>query len=151
MAKAKQAAWVRLVREPLTPLEQARLPRKVTSPDDVVQFMSERVEQALVEIFWVLYLNTRSRIVGCEEVTRGLLNSSLVHPREVFRGAIAAGAAAIIVAHNHPSGDPEPSAEDKLVTRQLVAAGKLLDIPVYDHLILCPNGQHISLLALGVL
>ena len=66
----------------------------------------------------------------------GILNSSLVHPREVFRLAIAFGAAGIIVAHNHPSGDPTPSADDRAITRQLVDAGRLLDIPVYDHLIL---------------
>jgi len=69
-------------------------------------------------------------------VTRGLLNSSLVHPREVFRAAIAEAAAGIIVVHNHPSGDPTPSAEDRAVTQQLAAAGRLLDLPLYDHVII---------------
>ena len=69
-------------------------------------------------------------------ITRGLLNSSLVHPREVFRAAIAEAAAGIILVHNHPSGDPTPSADDQAVTRQLVAAGELLDLPVYDHVII---------------
>ena len=69
-------------------------------------------------------------------VTRGLLNSSLVHPREVFRAAIAEAAAGIIVVHNHPSGDPTPSAEDRAVTRQLAEAGRLLDLPLYDHVII---------------
>jgi DNA repair protein RadC len=69
-------------------------------------------------------------------VTRGLLNSSLVHPREVFRPAIAEAAAGIIVVHNHPSGDPTPSPEDRAVTRQLVEAGRLLDLPLYDHVII---------------
>src|SRR3989442_1556272 len=67
---------------------------------------------------------------------RGIVNSSLIHPREVFRSAILAGAAGIIVAHNHPSGDPTPSADDRSVTRQMVEAGRLLDLPVYDHVIL---------------
>jgi DNA repair protein RadC len=68
-------------------------------------------------------------------ITRGILNSSLVHPREVFRPAIAEAAAGIIVVHNHPSGDPTPSPQDREVTRQLVSAGQLLDLPVYDHII----------------
>src|SRR5439155_386824 len=68
-------------------------------------------------------------------ITRGILNSSLVHPREVFRAAIAEAAAGIIVVHNHPSGDPTPSADDRAVTRQLVDAGRLLDLPVHDHVI----------------
>jgi DNA repair protein RadC len=69
-------------------------------------------------------------------VTRGTLTSSLVHPREVFRAAILAGAAGIILVHNHPSGDPTPSADDRAVTRQMVDAGRLLGVPVYDHVIL---------------
>ena len=83
-----------------------------------------------------LIANSQSRVIAIQEVTRGILNSSLVHPREVFRLAIAFGAAGIIVAHNHPSGDPTPSADDRAITRQLVDAGRLLDIPVYDHLVL---------------
>jgi DNA repair protein RadC len=87
-------------------------------------------------VFYVIALNSQSRVIAIQEVTRGILNSSLVHPREVFRLAIAFGAAGIIVAHNHPSGDPTPSADDRAITRQLVDAGRLLDIPVYDHLVL---------------
>jgi DNA repair protein RadC len=68
-------------------------------------------------------------------ITRGLLNSSLVHPREVFRAAIAEAAAGIIVVHNHPSGEPTPSPEDCAATRQLAEAGRLLDLPLYDHVI----------------
>jgi DNA repair protein RadC len=83
-------------------------------------------------------------------VSRGLLNSSLVHPREVFRPAIAEAAAGIIVVHNHPSGDPTPSAEDRAVTRQLVAAGRLLDVPVYDHVILAGD-RFVSFVATGLL
>ena len=89
-----------------------------------------------VEEFHLLALDTQSQVLREVLVTRGLLNSSLVHPREVFRAAIAEAAAGIIVVHNHPSGDPTPSAEDRAVTRQLVAAGRLLDLPVYDHVIM---------------
>jgi DNA repair protein RadC len=88
-----------------------------------------------VEEFHLLALDTQSQVIREVLVTRGILNSSLVHPREVFRPAIAEAAAGIIVVHNHPSGDPTPSAEDRAVTRQLVAAGQLLDLPVYDHVI----------------
>ena len=98
--------------------------------------MRERAGRELVEVFYVIALNSRSRVVASQEVTREILNSSLVHPREVFRLAIAFGAAGVIVAHNHPSGDPTPSADDRAITRQLVDAGRLLDIPVYDHLVL---------------
>ena len=84
----------------------------------------------------VVSLGSQSQVRAIEELTRGILNSSLIHPREVFRSAILAGAAGIIVAHNHPSGDPTPSADDRSVTRQMVDAGRLLDLPVYDHVIL---------------
>jgi len=83
-------------------------------------------------------------------VTRGILNSSLVHPREVFREAIAERAAAIILVHNHPSGDPTPSADDRAVTAQLVAAGRLLDIPVHDHIIV-GRGRYASFAEAGLL
>jgi DNA repair protein RadC len=69
-------------------------------------------------------------------VTRGVLDDSIVHPREVFREAIAERAAAVILVHNHPSGDPTPSADDRTATEQLVAAGRLLDIPVHDHIVI---------------
>jgi DNA repair protein RadC len=83
-------------------------------------------------------------------VTRGLLNSSLVHPREVFRAAIAEAAAGIIVVHNHPSGDPTPSTEDRTITRQLAEAGRLLDLPLYDHVVIAGD-RFISFAAAGLL
>ena len=85
-------------------------------------------------------------------ITRGILNSSLVHPREVFRAAIAEAAAGIIVVHNHPSGDPTPSADDRAVTRQLVDAGRLLDVPVYDHVVIGGGGErYVSFAEAGLL
>jgi DNA repair protein RadC len=83
-------------------------------------------------------------------ITRGLLNSSLVHPREVFRAAIAEAAAGIIVVHNHPSGDPTPSAEDRTVTRQLAEAGRLLDLPLYDHVVI-GGDRYLSFATAGLL
>ena len=83
-------------------------------------------------------------------ITRGILNTSLVHPREVFREAIAERACAVILVHNHPSGDPTPSHEDTRVTAQLVAAGRLLDIPVHDHVIV-GRGRYVSFAESGLL
>jgi DNA repair protein RadC len=109
-----------------------------------------RASAELVECFYTILLNSQSRVIAMSEVTRGTLNSSLVHPREVFRAAIAYGSAAIIVVHNHPSGDPTPSAEDRAITRQLVDAGRLLDIPVFDHVILGAD-RYVSFAEAGLL
>lgn len=119
----------RLVREP----REVRV--RIREPEDVVRLIGPRLRDLAVEEFHLLALDSQSQVLRDVLVTRGLLNSSLVHPREVFRAAIAEAAAGIIVVHNHPSGDPTPSAEDRAVTRQLVEAGRLLDLPVYDHLI----------------
>jgi DNA repair protein RadC len=86
--------------------------------------------------FQVIFLNTRRRIIGMQVLSQGTLDTLLIHPREVFRPAIAAGAAAIVVAHNHPSGDPTPSEQDIKVTRDPIRAGQLLKIEVVDHVIL---------------
>src|SRR5476651_535708 len=108
----------------------------VRSPRDVARLFAPRLEDLPVEEFHVAVLDAQHRLERDVTVTRGILTSSLVHPREVFREAIAERAAAVILVHNHPSGDPTPSADDRLVTEQLVAAGKLLDIPVHDHVII---------------
>jgi DNA repair protein RadC len=109
---------------------------RIRTPEDVLQVVNPRLRDLTVEEFHVLALDTQSQVIRDITVTRGLLDSSLVHPREVFRAAITEAAAGIILIHNHPSGDPTPSAEDRTVTRQLVAAGQLLDLPVYDHVIM---------------
>jgi hypothetical protein len=101
----------------------------------VWQLFAPRLQDLPVEEFHVAVLDAQHRLHRDVTVTRGLLNSSLVHPREVFREAIAECAAAVVLVHNHPSGDPTPSADDRAVTDQLVAAGRLLDIPVHDHVI----------------
>jgi DNA repair protein RadC len=95
-------------------------------------------------------LDSQHRLERDITVTRGILNSALVHAREVFRDAIAQRAASVILVHNHPSGDPSPSAEDRAVTAQLVAAGRLLDIPVTDHLIV-GRGRYVSFAEAGLL
>jgi DNA repair protein RadC len=106
------------------------------NPATVVQFMRETNRLHDVEEFQVLLLNTRKRFIRLEIISQGLLDTILVHPREVFRAAIAANAAAIVLVHNHPSGDPTPSEADIKVTRDLIRAGQLLKIEVVDHVII---------------
>ena len=106
------------------------------NPATVVQFMRETNRLRDVEEFQVLLLNVRKRLIRMEEVSQGLLDTILVHPREVFRAAIVANAAAIVLVHNHPSGDPAPSEADIKVTRDLIRAGQLLKIEVVDHVII---------------
>jgi DNA repair protein RadC len=101
------------------------------------------------EELWVLLLNTRNQVLGMEAIYKGSLNTSMVRLSEVFRPAIEAPAAAVIVAHNHPSGDPSPSPEDVSITRQMAQAGDLLDITLLDHLII-GDGVHISLKERGL-
>ncbi len=119
-------------------------------PRDVYEIFAQKLEDLPVEEFHVAVLDSQHRLERDITVTRGLLNSSLVHPREVFREAIAERAAAIILVHNHPSGDPTPSPDDKSVTEQLVQAGRLLDIPVQDHVII-GRGRYISFAEAGLL
>lgn len=128
--------------------EAGRASRRVRGPQDVFGRLGPKLRDSRQEEFWALYLDTQNRIRLERRLTVGLLNSSLVHPREVFRPAITHGAASIIVAHNHPSGDPEPSAEDIAVTAQLMEAGCLLGIPVRDHVILGESG-YVSLAERG--
>lgn len=120
------------------------------TPRDVYAVYATRLEDLPVEEFHVAVLDSQHRLERDVTVTRGILNSSLVHPREVFREAIAERAAAIILVHNHPSGDPTPSGDDRLVTEQLAAAGRLLDIPVHDHVII-GRGRYTSFAEAGLL
>jgi len=130
---------------------EARAPgMPLRGPRDVAAAYAPRLQDAPVEEFHVAILDAQHRLERDVLITRGLLNSSLVHPREVFREAIAERAAAVILVHNHPSGDPTPSAEDRAVTEQLVAAGRLLDIPVHDHVII-GRGRYVSFAEAGLL
>jgi DNA repair protein RadC len=106
------------------------------NPATVVSYLRESNRLKNVESFQVLLLNTRKRLIRPEKISEGTLDTILVHPREVFRAAIAANAAAIILIHNHPSGDPAPSDADIKVTRDLIRAGQLLKIEVVDHVII---------------
>ncbi len=147
---ARVAAAIELGRRIGTEAEPP--PERIRGPGDVQRYYGLRLRDLAVEEFHVLALGSQSQILADLLITRGILNSSLVHPREVFRAAIAEAAAGIIVVHNHPSGDPTPSADDRAVTRQLVDAGRLLDVPVYDHVIIGGGGErYVSFAEAGLL
>jgi DNA repair protein RadC len=119
--------------------------RKVQSARMVCDILKEiGLNDRASEELHVLYLNTKHQVIGVEMISRGTLNSSLVHPREVFKGAILANAHAIIIAHNHPSGNTSPSSADKSVTETLVKAGNLLDVKVIDHVIIGQGEEFFS-------
>ena len=106
------------------------------TPEAVANLIREQNRHAEVETFRIVLLNTRRRLIDIKDVSQGTLDTLLVHPREVFKFAIAANAAAVVLAHNHPSGDPTPSEADIKVTRDLIRAGQLLKIEVLDHVII---------------
>lgn len=109
----------------------------VKTPDDAANLMRALARGLNHERFWTLNLDTRNRLIGTPcEISRGILDASLVHAREVFKLAIQSGCAALVLAHNHPSGDSSPSAEDLKLTRQLIQAGQVIGIKVMDHIII---------------
>lgn len=131
VVKSALELGMRMVRESIPAEVQVR------TPAEVAQVLRDRAKGLAEEVFWILLLNARNRLKAApQEISRGLLDASLVHPREVFRRAIHTSSAAVILAHNHPSGDIVPSPEDLRVTRQLVDAGHIVGIPVLDHVIL---------------
>ncbi|MCY4556734.1 MAG: DNA repair protein RadC [Chloroflexi bacterium] len=125
----------------LAPEERAR----ISCPQDAASLLIAEMEQLVQENLVVLLLNTRNQVVARRTIYIGTVNSSAVRPAEVLRPAIRENAPSIIVAHNHPSGDPTPSPEDISVTRDLAAAGKLMDIELLDHLVIGHGGRFTSL------
>jgi len=114
--------------------------KKITSPQDVAEIFIPLLRDELKERFIVVCLNSSNKIIKQETISIGNLNSSIVHPREIFKVAIDCLSASIILVHNHPSGNLEPSNEDISITKKIVEAGKLMDIPVFDHLIVASEG-----------
>lgn len=106
------------------------------NPEAIADLLREQNRLMNVETFQIVLLNTRRRLIRVEQVSQGILDTILVHPREVFTSAIAARASAVVLVHNHPSGDPSPSEADIKVTRDLIRAGELMKISVLDHVIL---------------
>lgn len=130
--------------------EEARPERdRISTPRDVYERMRLTLRDLPHEEFHVLLLNTRNEVLRDLQITRGTLDASLVHPREVFRPAITQAAASVILVHNHPSGDPSPSAEDRAVTRQLRTAGEALGIEVLDHVVV-GEGRYVSFVEAGL-
>jgi DNA repair protein RadC len=111
----------------------------VRSPEELWHDYRWLFDTSPVEKLVVFVLNAINKCVAVDVVTTGLVNSSLAHPREVFRSAIACCGAAVIIAHNHPSGNPEPSQEDIVITKQMIEAGKILGIAVHDHVVFGEN------------
>ncbi|MCX6004383.1 MAG: DNA repair protein RadC [Chloroflexi bacterium] len=112
---------------------------KVSSPQEAVKSVQKELKGKKKEHFYIICLNTRNRVVGKSSISIGNLDSSIVHPREVFKYAISSLASSVIFIHNHPSGDLEPSVEDINLTKRLCDAGELLGIPVLDHIIVNDN------------
>jgi len=123
---------VRVVREPELPFPKSSVER----PADALKLLKQGLAWEDREIFAAAILDARNQLIGINTVSVGTLNSSMVHPREVFRPAILMGAASIILAHNHPTGDPSPSREDIELTKRFRDAGEILGIEVLDHLII---------------
>ena len=110
--------------------------KKINCAEDVFNLFHERLKDKKEEHFYILMLNAQNNVIGEERISIGILDASIVHPREVFKPAIRNSASKIILVHNHPSGDPEPSAEDKEITRRLIEAGEGLGIKVVDGVII---------------
>ena len=122
-----------------------RIPSTIKRPDQVAAYLRRRLADDSREHFVAIYLDGRHRPIADRIVSIGTATASLVHPREVFQPAVALGACGLIIAHNHPSQDPAPSAEDRNVTKRIAEAGQLLGIPLLDHVIWTQRGAFESL------
>jgi len=141
---AARAAALRAIGELARRLASTRLERgtQIRSPHDVHAHFGPFLAQEKKERFYVILLDSKNRVMSNSRISEGSLGASLVHPREAFRPAIREAAAAVIFLHNHPSGDPSPSTEDRQVTGRLRDAGDLLGIPVLDHVIVAADGYY---------
>lgn len=122
----------------------------ITGPEDAARLLRSEMQDLKKEVMKILMLNTRNEVLKVMQISEGSLNSTVLHPRETFREAVRESAAAVILVHNHPSGDPEPSAEDKAVTRDFRHAGKLLGIELLDHVVIGAGGAYTSLRERGL-
>ncbi|WP_088554542.1 RadC family protein [Calderihabitans maritimus] len=122
----------------------------IRSPEDVIRLVMEEMRYLDREHFRAISLNTKNQVIAMDTVSVGSLNSSIVHPRELFKEAIRRSAAALVLVHNHPSGDPTPSQEDIDVTRRLAEAGQILGIKVLDHVII-GDGKYLSMKEKGLI
>ena len=125
--------------------------KRINCPADAANIAGDFLAGVDREHFVVLCLDTKNNVNALNTVSVGTLNSSLVHPREVYKAAILANSNAIILSHNHPSGDPTPSREDLEVTKRLVEAGNIMGIEVLDHIVIGDNGKYVSFKDRGIL
>ncbi|MCK4339886.1 MAG: DNA repair protein RadC, partial [Candidatus Cloacimonetes bacterium] len=112
---------------------------KIEGPESVFKLLRNEIGNKKKESFYILSLTTRNNLIGVDKVSTGTLSASLAHPREVFLPAIKNSSASVIIVHNHPSGDPQPSEDDLEITKRLVESGKILGIDVIDHIIVAKN------------
>ena len=118
--------------------------RILTKPSDAASVLASIIGEEAVEVFGVLFLTTKQRLIGYHQLSRGSIDTTVANPREVFQVALLAHAAGIIVGHNHPSGDPRPSPDDRVLTQRLVQAGELMGIHLLDHIIVGHDDQYFS-------
>lgn len=123
---------------------------KVSSPKDISELLINEMSNLNQEVLKLILLNTKNIVIGVKDIFKGSLNSSIVHPREIFREAVQRGSANIIICHNHPSGDPTPSREDINITIRIKECGNLMGIMLLDHIII-GNNQYISLKEKGII
>jgi len=131
-------------------LQKKGFKQKITNAEDVFNHFSDELTNTKQEHFMALYLDTKNQIIKEHLISKGTLNSSLVHPREVFNLAVKVSANSLILVHNHPSGDPTPSKEDEVVTKNLINAGEILGITILDHIVI-GNNKFVSLREKGVI
>jgi len=130
--------------------EEPEMRGRISGPRDIYERCAPTLRDLRQEEFRVVLLNAQHAVIREHVITRGILDASIVHPREAFRPAIIESAAAVILVHNHPSGDPMPSPEDREVTRQLIEAGIVVGIPVLDHIVI-GDGRYVSFVEAGLM
>ena len=147
--KRLNVVTIQLIRERMVKYDAERL----TSAETAAVICRSFIGDIDREVFVVLHLDGKNRVQSVTEISKGSLNQSIVHPREVFKAAILSNSAAVILCHNHPSGDCAPSPEDRECTKRLVDAGEMLGIKVLDHIIIdtAPDGSFFSFAASGIL
>ena len=145
-AKAAQLKAAAELGKRLESLPDEKQKPVVKSPEDVVTVVRSQLKGKKKEHFLVLCLDTRNRMINCKPISIGSLDTSIVHPREAFKEAVSSSAASVILVHNHPSGDTEPSKEDIELTKRMVKAGEIMGIEVLDHIIVCDR-DYLSLKA----
>lgn len=128
-----------------------RITADFTSPAQAIPFLEAALERETVEVGIAVFLSTRHEAIAFQEISRGTINTTLIHPREVLKSALLVNAACYLVAHNHPSSNPDPSPDDTRLTDRLKQAGELIGIPLVDHIVIGGHGRYFSYRAAGLI